>query len=394
MKSATRDVNRLLWPLLFLLAGVIAGCGGGGGGATPTGTLGVSLTDTPACGFSAVNVTVNKVRVHQSATASDTSAGWTDITLNPSKKVNLLDLTNGVLSHLGDTQLAAGHYTQLRLVLDSNTGSTTANSVVLEGTSTEIPLNTPSAVQSGIKLINEFDVIGDQRVDLVLDFDACKSVVSRGSGAYSLMPVVQVIPFTLNGIEGYVSTALLPSKVLVSAQTSTGIVASTVPDAQGHFLIARMPAGSYNVVVTADAHATGVIAAVPVTTSAITAVSTIGVPINLPTSATATVSGTETLNPASSTVAAFATAKQTIGANSLTVKSQAADLASGAYSLTLPVGAPLLGQYGTVLPITLTAQSAAAGKYTIEASASGYATQTAGVDISAGNVSRSFTLVP
>ena len=181
----------LAWLMASLLAVLVAGCGGGGGGgdggaAPGPGTLGVSLTDTPACGFDKVFVTVTKVRVHQSSSASDTDAGWTDITLNPAPKIDLLSLNNGVLFNLGETPLAAGHYTQLRLVLDPNTAVGLTNSVVLSGTTTEIALVTPSAVQSGIKLVNEFDVASGQRVDLVLDFDASKSVVKAGaSGKYS-----------------------------------------------------------------------------------------------------------------------------------------------------------------------------------------------------------------
>jgi hypothetical protein len=168
------------------------------------GTLGVSLTDSPACGFAEVNVTVNQVRVHSSSAAPMDGEGWSTITLSPPRKINLLELTNGVISSLGETPLPAGHYTQLRLVLDRNTGSSTANSIVLTGTTTEIPLVTPSAAQSGIKLINEFDVVANQRTDLLLDFDACKSVVRRGNGSYGLKPVIKVIPFVLNGINGYV----------------------------------------------------------------------------------------------------------------------------------------------------------------------------------------------
>ena len=149
----------LAWLMASLLAVLLAGCGGGGGGSggSATGTLSVSLTDAPACGFDAVNVTVIKVRVHQSSSASDTDAGWTDITLNPARKINLLNLTNGVLDKLGETPLSAGHYTQLRLVLDPNTAVGLANSVVPTG-GAETALVTPSAVQSGIKLVNEFDV--------------------------------------------------------------------------------------------------------------------------------------------------------------------------------------------------------------------------------------------
>jgi hypothetical protein len=178
------------WLMALLLSALLAGCGGGGDSGEASGggsgTLGVSLTDAPACGFDAVNVTVTQVRVHQSDAASDSDGGWSEITLNPARKINLLDLTNGVLDYLGETALAAGHYTQLRLMLAANTGSSpVSNSVVLSSApGTEIALKTPSAVQSGLKLVHGFDVAAGQRVDLVLDFDACKSVVALGNGGF------------------------------------------------------------------------------------------------------------------------------------------------------------------------------------------------------------------
>lgn len=402
MKEAARNSStRIGLTVLLFVAALLAGCGGGGGGGgaspPPPGTLGVSLTDDPACGFDAVNVTVTKVRVHQSGTASDGDGGWSDITLTPPRKINLLDLANGVLTALGETALPAGHYTQLRLVLDANAGPKIANSVVLTGSTAEIAIDTPSGVQSGIKLINEFDVASGQRTDLVLDFDACMSVVTRGTGAYSLMPVIKVVPTALNGINGFLDTSLLASNARVSAQSSGTVIASTVPNAQtGEFLLARLPPGNYDAVLTADGRAMAVIAGVPVTASGMVMVSINAAPIALPASSTRTISGKELLNPTSSTVVAYAAAKQTLGTGpKVTVKSQAADLQTGAYSLSLPVAAPLLGQYGAgTLPIAFTAQTAAAGKFTVEASASGYTTQSASVDISAADALRDFTLVP
>ena len=391
------------WLMASLLAVLVAGCGGGGGGDNPapaaaaTGTLGVSLTDAPSCGFDKVNVTVVKVRAHQSSSAADTDAGWTDITLNPAQKIDLLSLNNGVLFNLGETPLAAGHYTQLRLVLDPNTAVGLANSVVPTG-GIETALVTPSAVQSGIKLINEFDVAAGQRVDLLLDFDACKSVVKRGNGTYALKPVIKVIPFVPNGIKGFVDTALLGSDVMVTAQQSGVIVQSTAPNAQtGEFFLARLATGNYDVVVTANGRATAVIAAVPVaSTTSIVNVSNNVTPVTMPVSATHNVSGTAVLNPASSTEVTYVAAKQTFGtAPIVTVKFVAADDSTatlGAYSLTLPTGAPLLGQYSATLPIALAAQATAAGKYTMETSATGYQTQSASKDISAADATQNFTL--
>lgn len=385
------------WLFVSLLALLATGCGGGSSGGASQGTLGVSMTDAPACGFDAVNVTVNKVRVHKSSSASDTDGGWTDITVN--RKINLLNLTNGVLDSLGQTPLAAGHYTQLRLVLDPNTAVGLVNSVVPSG-GVESALVTPSAVQSGIKLVHDFDVTAGQRVDLLVDFDACKSIVKRANGTYALKPVIKIAPFVLNGINGFVDTALLSSSVMVTAQQNGAIIQSTVPNmTTGEFFLARLAPGNYDVVLTANGRATAVIATVPVaSTTSVAVLSSSGVPITMPVSSTNVVSGTATLNPTSSTEIAYVAAKQTFGtAPVVTVKFVAADdlsAPSGAYALTLPVGAPTFVLYSSTLPLIPVAQAGIAGKYAAEASATGYQPQSVSKDISAGGAIQGFILTP
>jgi hypothetical protein len=415
----------LTWLMGLLLTLFVAGCGSGseGGGSTQPGVLGVAMTDAPACGFDAVNVTVSKVRVHQSGSASENAAGWTDITLTPARKINLLNLNdptqpNFALESLGETPLEVGHYTQLRLVLVLNSGGQPfANSVVLSAQpNNEIALETPSAVQSGIKLIHQFTVVSGQRVDLLLDFDACKSIVQTGNATYKLKPVIKVIPFVLNGIEGFVDSNLLGSHVVVSAQVNNGeIVRATVPNTQtGKFFLAHLVPDAYNVVITADSHATAVISGVPVASStSITTVSTSLAPIpvvtppTLEASATHSISGTVTLNPATDDETVLVAAKQALnGGPTVTVKSQVATVITAtvptgdyAYALTLlPTAAPSFGPYATPLPILFTQQPASvAGKYTVQASATGYATKSSlsPVDISGGDAtSQDFSLTP
>ncbi|HEU4851628.1 MAG TPA: DUF4382 domain-containing protein [Telluria sp.] len=389
------------------LAAALAACGGSidvepNPPVRTFGTLGVSLTDAPACGFDAVNVTVNKVRVHRSATASDTDSGWTDITLSPAKKINLLNLTNGVLESLGQTSLEAGKYTQLRLVLDANTGNGMANSVVPTG-GQETSLDTPSAVQSGIKLTNEFEVKAGEQVDLVLDFDACKSVVTKGgSGRYSLKPVVKVIPTAINGISGFVAPALVAANVTISAQQGGKIIAATTPKTTGEFMLARLPTGNYDVVITADGKAATVIGAVPVATaSSNTALSTSAAPIAMADSAANSVAGTVTMTPASTTEAAYVAAKQTFASGpSVTIRYKGADLTTGAYTIDkLPVAAPQYAAYSATLPLVFapaTTVTPGAGKYKVEASAAGYATKAVdSVDVSTqSQTGVNFALVP
>lgn len=381
----------------------LVACGGGGGAAAPApapapapamGTLSASLTDAPACGFDAVNVTVSKVRVHSSANASDTESGWTDITLSPARKINLLNLTNGTLDLLGTTTLPAGNYKQVRLVLDANSGAGLANSVVPTGGTAEKSLDTPSAVTSGLKLNGSFDVVAGAKTDIVIDFDACKSVLTKGNGKYALKPVVKLIPATLNGITGVIAPALLTSKVMVSAQQNGSVIASTVPNATtGEFSLARLPAGNYDVVITADGMAASVIGAVPVASAtSIVALSTTAAPITLTAGATGTISGNVKLTPASTTEAAYIAAKQTFAAGqAVTIKYAGADLTTGNYTITgLPLTAPMYATYSAALPLSFAPAAAVTpgiARYNVSASATGYVTKdfATPVDITSAN---------
>jgi hypothetical protein len=182
-------------------AGDASGSGGGQPGVVAMGSLRLALTDAPACGFDKVFVTVEKVRVHQSSSSGEAEAGWSEIVMDQPKRLDLLSLTNGVLAELGQKSLPAGKYQQLRLVLSENgTAAPFANSVVPTGGKDEVALATPSADQSGLKVNTNMDVIANQTADFVIDFDACKSIVTAGNGngngnagKYLLKPVLTVL---------------------------------------------------------------------------------------------------------------------------------------------------------------------------------------------------------
>lgn len=389
----------------LIAAAALVACGGGSssGSAPPTqmGSLKASITDAPACGFDEVNVTVSKVRVNQSATASDTDGGWTDIVV-PAHQINLLNLTNGVLEVLGTTALPAGHYNQIRLVLDANSGNNMANNVVPTG-GTKTNLSTPSAVQSGIKLNGAFDVAAGQQADVLIDFDACKSIVTKGNGGYALKPVIKMIPTLLNGIGGVISPALLAKHVMISAQQGGVVVGSTVPAATtGEFFLSHLPAGNYDVVITADDSAASVIGAVPVAATGTTSVSTTAAPLTLATSLTGSISGVVTLAPASATEAAYVAAKQSfVSGPTVTIKYAGADLLTGAYTIgNLPLSAPQYAVYSTIAPMAFTAATTVTpgvGKYQVDALAVGYSLKSFAtpVDITTTNaINVNFTLVP
>ncbi|RQU92984.1 DUF4382 domain-containing protein [Burkholderia cenocepacia] len=369
---------------------VLAGCGGGDdGGGTQTGTLHVAMTDVPSCGFDHVYVTVSQVRVNANANAADNDAGWSTVSLATPQKIDLLSLTNGVLADLGQTALPAGQYQQVRLVLAQNQGNNLANSVVPTG-GVEQALATPSATQSGYKIIQPFTVQPNTLVDLVLDFNACKSIVQRGNGSYALKPVVTAIPTVVSGaISGYVASA--EAGATVYAEQGGKVVRGTVADSSGKFvlspLIQSSTQGNYDVVIVQNNFSSGIVRSVPVVVNTTTAVSASTAPITLPASTMSTVSGTVTAS-----ANAFVRALQTVDANAYEITSINANMDTGAYSLSVPAAAPIVGTYSGSLPVALAAAPAAAGQYTIEADAASGATQSANVNAttSQSNVNFSF----
>ncbi|UEP49842.1 DUF4382 domain-containing protein [Burkholderia ambifaria] len=369
----------------------LAGCGGGDdGGGVQTGTLHVAMTDSPSCGFDHVYVTVSQVRVNANTNASDNDAGWSTITLATPRKIDLLSLTNGVLADIGQTALPAGQYQQIRLVLAQNQGNSLANSVVPTGTTTEQALATPSATQSGYKIIQPFTVQPNTLVDLVLDFNACKSIVQRGNGTYALKPVVTAIPTVVSGaISGYVAPA--EAGATVYAEQGGKVVRGTVADSTGKFvlspLIQSSTQGNYDVVIVQNHFASGIVRTVPVVVNTTTAVSVSNAPITLPASTMSTVSGTVTAS-----ADALVRALQTVDARAYEITSINANMDNGAYALNVPTAAPIVGTYSGSLPVALAASPAAAAQYTIEADAASGATQSTNVNAttSQSNVNFSF----
>lgn len=382
---------RFLAPALTLTttAALLAACGGGGGSSsTGPGTLRLALTDAPACGYDAVNVTIDKIRVHKSATATDNDAGWVDIALAQPKRVDLMQLTNGVLEELGSAQLEAGHYTQLRLMLASGAN---AHTVMPTGGS-ETALTVPSGMQTGLKLNADITVASNERADFVLDFHACKSVVRAGqSGRYLLKPVVAILPRITDvslSVEGYVVPALGNGQTAVSLQQNGVVMRATVPDANGRFMLSPAPAaGTYDLVISADGRVTAVMTGVPVTTTALTKINAATAPINLDLSATAKASGSATTSATPPTVPdATLRALQTVGAATVEVAARRVDADTGAYQFVLPTVAPVLTAYAAgTTTYTFAAQAGSAGKYRLEALVPGKATQTAEVDLSTGD---------
>lgn len=281
---------------------LLTACGGGQRGnnigadsstsnAAPVGgvgTLQLSMTADPACGYSSVNLSIQKIRVHQSSTASDTDEGWSEIAFDPAKRVDLQALNNGVLAGLGQIQIPAGHYAQLGLVLARNDGTTLlANSVVPAG-GAEVALTVPSKGTLNF----DFDVTANAVTDLVLDVDACRSVTGTDTpDQYLLAPLVKVVPHYLSGVAGYLDPSLATGLTKVSVQQSGVVVKAATPDSTGHFLLQPLAPGRYDLVITDPNHATTVITGVPVVADTVTPINTSLTALQAPGSNTGWIAG-------------------------------------------------------------------------------------------------------
>ena len=377
-----RTLTRSSLTLALITTGLLSACGGSGDSDVGNGTLRLSLTDAPACGFETAFVTVERVRVHRSATAADADGGWSEVVLQTPQRIDLLSLTNGALAPLGQTLLPAGTYTQLRLVLSENTAANPlANAVRPVGSTTELPLTTPSAQQSGLKLNVNIDVPQDRIADVAIDFDTCKSFVRAGnSGRVLLKPVLSVLPILSNAgqrVQGWLSPGLVAAGATVSVQSAGVPVRATPPDATGKFVLYPVPAGNYDLVITAAGRVNAVVTGVPVTTSAFTTLGSETARIDTPVSATNhAVTGVFTLTGSSADTGGAVRVTQALtGGPTLEVGSVNALSNNGSYSITLPTGAPArLAYLAGAQTFSFAADAASAGLFRLTGTATGFAT--------------------
>lgn len=142
-----------------------------------TGQMTVKMKDAPI-DFDSVNVEVLRVEVHTSAD------GWVTLPTN-SGMYNLLDLQNDVTAVLSaNTELPVGNISQMRLILGSE------NYVVKDSVSSILDLSSQS--QTGLKFNLNATINSGQTTEVLIDFDAEKSIVITGNGSFKLKPVISV----------------------------------------------------------------------------------------------------------------------------------------------------------------------------------------------------------
>jgi hypothetical protein len=188
--------HRLLSALIVVAAGAVGwACDGNSITTSDHGTVRVKMTDAPFPADSVDSVNVFVTRVDMRASAADSAAadsavatdsasahGWTTVA-TPNHVYNLIELQNGTSVDLGTTQVATGHYSGMRLVIDpSRSRVVLKNGTVLDGNSSP-GVSFPSGSSSGLKITTTggFDVTANDTTTLMLDFDLDQSFVVRGN---------------------------------------------------------------------------------------------------------------------------------------------------------------------------------------------------------------------
>lgn len=131
--------------------------------------------------YQAVNIDVLRVEISQDA-AENTSRWTTLADVQPGMR-NLLNTGTAAAPLFTSAAFQTGSIKQIRLVLGNN-----SNLKLADGRT--VALDTPSGQTSGLKVKIDQTVQGGQRYAVLVSIDPNWQVVAKGTGSYSLKPVL------------------------------------------------------------------------------------------------------------------------------------------------------------------------------------------------------------
>jgi hypothetical protein len=242
-----------------VLLGIVSGC-------TKTVTNGpgrliMNITDAPFpfSSIESATVTISKIELRKAGDGvCDSVYPFVEV-LSDTITVDLLDLRNGLVQKLADLQVPQGSYDLVRIYVEE------AGLKVKDGDNYSVKV--PGGKQTGIKVFIEpaLTVEGGLTSEVLLDFDLSNSFVLRGSfnspmgiNGFIFKPVVRAVNNTTAGLlEGMVrdTAGVKIKEASVWAQQDT-VVASTVCDTLGHYVIPGLRAGTYSVFAAKDGYDT------------------------------------------------------------------------------------------------------------------------------------------
>ena len=201
----------------------------------PGGRLNIYLTDAAAA--------YDSVVIHFTHISAHIDSDWVTIQGEP-QSVDLLEWSNGRTLLLGSADVPAGKYTQIRVMIDS----------AKIGVDGEVhPLEVPSGAQTGLKFGPQFTIEDGSTYELVMDFDAYRSVVVLGSKknpkGYKLKPRIRLISKAVSGCISGVVTNPKDAPEAYAIQGDDTVTSSIVDTLNGKFVLGFLSEGLYKVFV-------------------------------------------------------------------------------------------------------------------------------------------------
>jgi len=255
--------------MLIVMLGVL-GCGDSSSfDSGNTGTLSLHLADAPLVdedNVTGVYISITGIEYH-------TNGGWHvmeefNTSVNP---FNLLEWQDGNSISLGDFQMPAGKYTQMRFMLDATEEGAQPKGNVgcfieFDGDRNET-LYVPSGSETGYKAIGNYEVPINGTVTMTADFDVRRSVTVTGSAPdsyYKLKPTIRlVVTDQAGGIKGIVSELNASNTYVVYAYESSNdldpdseagndfinAVTSAAVKEGGSYTLSFLAEGSYDLII-------------------------------------------------------------------------------------------------------------------------------------------------
>ena len=201
--------------------------------------------------YDEVNVEIIDIQ-HNS---SEEDKGWQSFTPEGGYPIqtDLTELIAGNELLLSDEIIPSGWMEQIRLVLSEN------NTLKIEGQEELIPLKTPSAQQSGLKIKLNQELDPGFSYTFILDWDVQRSIVEAGSsGQYILKPVIRANAEVNSGsvsgtvvadIIGDESADLFPQGAVVVEiyNSKDEYVTETLTDEEGKFMFQGLSPEEYRI---------------------------------------------------------------------------------------------------------------------------------------------------
>jgi len=226
----------------------------------------VYLADSPFPVDSIAAVNVYVVRIEASASTDTTGlapSSWVTIA-SPERTFNLLDFQGGSSALLGEADLPADKYAAVRVVVNPGLSSIVRN----DGSQADVhwPVSGDLTLYAVVEQPLAVTPAGAQ---IVIDFDVGRTFTADLTGGFYFVPWIRAVDEAATGrIVGTVTTTSIEGDTIPFAGAVVsvygggddplpmGMLRTSLPfasgrtDAQGHYAVAFLPPGTYDVVAT------------------------------------------------------------------------------------------------------------------------------------------------